>query len=103
MAKKRKKKHSRKDDWARVGRLVKKEYSKHHHPGHYQVDPFWCTEVLDIIEAYGLGFCDGNAIKYILRAGKKGASKADLKKAIWYLERLVGKHRRKPKKRKPKP
>lgn len=44
-------------------------------------------EAIDIIEAYDLGFCLGNAIKYILRAGKKTNTIDDLNKAIWYLQR----------------
>jgi hypothetical protein len=35
-----------------------------------------------------MGFCRGNAVKYIWRAGAKSTNPAeDLKKAIWYLER----------------
>lgn len=64
--------------------LPKKEMVNH--PDHYQGNKF---EVIDIIEDYDLGFHDGNAIKYILRAGKKGLAVEDWKKAIWYLERLV--------------
>ena len=56
------------------------------HPAHYQGKRF---EVIDIIEDYDLGFCLGNAIKYILRAGKKGDKNEDLKKAIWYIEREI--------------
>lgn len=67
------------------------------HPDHYQGHRF---EVIDIIEDYKLSFHDGNALKYILRAGKKESdskdSKAsaiqDWKKAIWYLERLIEKN-----------
>lgn len=54
------------------------------HPSHYQGKKF---ESIDIIEDFELGFHLGNAIKYILRAGKKGSKVQDLKKAIWYLER----------------
>lgn len=37
------------------------------------------------------GYCLGNALKYISRAGKKTDDPAqDLRKAIWYLNRLVG-------------
>ena len=56
------------------------------HPDHYQGNKF---EVIDIIEDYKLGFSLGNAIKYILRADKKGARKQDLKKAIWYIQREI--------------
>ena len=55
------------------------------HPAHYQTATG--MEVIDVIEAFGLGFNLGNAIKYILRAGKKGEFNVDLDKAIWYLTR----------------
>lgn len=37
------------------------------------------------------GFCKGNSLKYILRAGKKEADKdiQDIEKSIWYLNKLV--------------
>jgi hypothetical protein len=48
-------------------------------------------EAIKVIEAWRLGFCLGNTIKYISRAGKKpGESELkDLKKALWYLSRHV--------------
>lgn len=55
-------------------------------PGYYKAKGL---EAIDVIEAYNLGFCKGNAIKYILRAGKKSDEKEDLKKAIWYLQRRI--------------
>lgn len=63
------------------------------HPSHYTSGKY---EVIDIIEdQLGLpglrGFCLGNAIKYICRAGKKDPSKTreDLKKAEWYLHHYI--------------
>lgn len=56
------------------------------HPQHYQGNGL---EVIDVIEAFDLGFSLGNAVKYILRAGKKGNPVEDLEKAIWYLQRDV--------------
>ena len=49
-------------------------------------------EVIDIIEAYNLGFSLGNAVKYILRCGKKGTEQdsiKDLEKAKAYLSREI--------------
>ena len=46
-------------------------------------------DVIDIANAYNLSFMKGNAIKYILRAGKKDALVQDLKKAIECLQREV--------------
>ena len=58
------------------------------HPNHYNTGNI---EVIDFIEDQQLGFCLGNAIKYIARAGKKDPNKyvEDLKKAKWYLEREI--------------
>lgn len=48
-------------------------------------------EAIKVIEAWGAGFCLGNTLKYIARAGKKGGSTQleDLKKAKWYLDREI--------------
>lgn len=43
---------------------------------------------MDIIEAYDLGFCDGNVIKYVLRWKNKDGLQ-DLNKALWYLTRMI--------------
>lgn len=58
------------------------------HPSHYTDGNI---EVIDFIEDKQLGFCLGNAIKYISRAGKKYKDKEieDLEKAIWYIKRRI--------------
>ena len=58
------------------------------HPPHYKSGGM---EVIDVIEAFGLDYCTGNAIKYLLRCGKKDIAPPveDLKKAIWYIERKI--------------
>jgi hypothetical protein len=58
------------------------------HPKHYGAkdDPY---EAIKVIEAWGLGFHLGNVVKYIARAGKKDSIVEDLKKAKWYLERVI--------------
>lgn len=57
-------------------------------PSHYADGKI---EVIDFIEDKKLGFCLGNAVKYIARAGKKDPTKEveDLKKARWYIERRI--------------
>jgi hypothetical protein len=45
-------------------------------------------EVFAIIDAYGLDFYEGNAVKYLLRWRKKGGVE-DLKKALTYLQYLI--------------
>jgi hypothetical protein len=60
------------------------------HPPHYQGK----VECIDAIEA-ALGddgfvaHCRGTAMKYIYRAGRKGESVEDLRKAAWYLDRAI--------------
>lgn len=58
------------------------------HPAHYggADNPY---EAIKVIEAWELGFCLGNTVKYISRAGKKGDRLEDLKKAAWYLQREI--------------
>jgi hypothetical protein len=62
------------------------------HPQHYggAENPY---EAIKVIEAWDLGFCLGNTVKYISRAGKKETDKTvqDLEKAKWYLEREIQK------------
>jgi len=58
------------------------------HPTHYggADNPY---EAIKVIEAWSLGFCLGNTVKYISRAGKKDAVLQDLQKARWYLDREI--------------
>lgn len=55
------------------------------HPPHYNQGSI---EPIDVIEDWGLGFCDGNALKYIARFRHKNGVE-DLRKARWYLDRLI--------------
>ncbi len=71
-----------------------KEYDNVNRPAHYADSKI---EVIDYIEDKKLGFCLGNAVKYISRAGKKKDSGRniidkeieDLQKAIWYINRRI--------------
>ena len=58
------------------------------HPSHYTDGKI---EVIDYIEDKDLGFCLGNAVKYISRAGKKDPEKEieDLQKAAWYINHRI--------------
>ncbi len=53
-------------------------------PTHYRTKSI---QPIDVISAYSLDFCRGNALKYLLRAGTKESEDKtdDLLKAIWYL------------------
>lgn len=60
------------------------------HPDHYGGEGN-VYEAIKVIEAWDLGFCLGNAVKYIARAGHKSADTLveDLEKAAWYLQRAI--------------
>lgn len=59
------------------------------HPAYYKQGGI---EAIDVIEAWNLGFCLGNTVKYIARAGRKTSDDLqDLKKAMWYLNREIRK------------
>jgi len=61
------------------------------HPDHYQFCEGNVYEAIKVIDACGLCFSLGNAVKYISRAGKKNSEKEieDLKKAIWYIQHHI--------------
>ena len=56
------------------------------HPKHYNQGSI---EVIDAIEDWGLNFCEGNVVKYVARHRLKNEPLEDLKKARWYLNRLI--------------
>lgn len=56
------------------------------HPPHYTAHPSG-VEAIQITEH--MNFCIGNAVKYLWRAGEKGALVQDLKKAVWYINREI--------------
>ncbi len=62
-------------------------------PYYYKTESVY--EPWKIIDAYGLDFYLGNALKYILRAGNKDGNPADqdLEKAIEYINHAIEKKR----------
>lgn len=56
------------------------------HPSYYAA---YNPEVIDVTEQ--LGFCEGNVVKYLARAGKKPGApeQTDLDKAHWYMRRIA--------------
>jgi len=56
------------------------------HPAHYKIGGI---ETIDFIEAKGLTYHLGNAVKYISRADHKGNRLQDLEKAKWYIDRAI--------------
>lgn len=58
------------------------------HPSHYTAGRIESIEFIED-QGHGRGFCYGNALKYLTRAPHKGTELEDLKKALWYIQRLV--------------
>lgn len=59
------------------------------HPSHYGGNTTY--EAIKVIEAWGLGFNLGNALKYLCRQGRKEGVDGleDLRKARWYIDREI--------------
>lgn len=60
-----------------------------HSPAHYQLGGIEAIDVIDEAVADPASFYRGNAIKHLLRAGKKGDARQDLEKARWYIGREI--------------
>ena len=64
---------------------------KVNHPRHYNVN--WkgeqAIETFDYIISWKMDYPESNIIKYVTRHPYKGKSLQDLKKARWYLDRLI--------------
>lgn len=59
-------------------------------PSHYNQGKM---EVIDAIEGLGLGFHEGNTLKYMARAPFKGKEIEDFEKGLWYLMRKLAKRK----------
>ena len=70
--------------WPKTNNKVWKEMVNH--PKHYNPGKI---EVIDAIEDWQLDFNEGNVIKYVVRAKRKNDRKQDLKKALWYIQRML--------------
>jgi hypothetical protein len=46
-------------------------------------------ETFDYIKSWRMGYAEGNVIKYVSRHKYKGKALQDLKKARWYLDKLI--------------
>ena len=72
--------------------LSEKSVSLINHPPYYTIGGI---EAIEVIEAWELGFCLGEVVKYICRRGRKGLRYRktieiqDLKRAQWYLARRI--------------
>ena len=62
------------------------------HPIHYGGDTeYECIKVLKawMTKDEFIGFCKGNALKYLCRSGKKDEILQEYNKAKWYIEKMI--------------
>ena len=61
------------------------------HPRHYNIN--WkgdqAIETYEYINSWEMGYAEGNIIKYVSRHKYKGKPLEDLRKAQWYLTKLI--------------
>ena len=61
------------------------------HPKHYNIN--WkgeqAIETFNYINSWRMGYAEGNIVKYVSRYKYKGKALQDLKKARWYLDKLI--------------
>lgn len=69
------------DEWNKAGQAALKKQVGGSHYKDTKIQP------IEFIVANDLGFCEGNAVKYILRHELKGGAQ-DIDKAIHYLQLL---------------
>lgn len=61
------------------------------HPPHYASERIECIDAIEVVTSQMQGLsavCTANAIKYLWRWQKKGGVES-LKKAVWYINRLI--------------
>lgn len=63
------------------------------HPPHYTASSVECIDALEATLGTDgfLAYCRGCAIKYLWRSPLKGSMLEDLKKAQWYINRIIAK------------
>lgn len=61
-------------------------------PTHYQAGDIECIDAIkaSMSDEQFLGYLKGNVEKYVWRMSYKGKPVEDLRKARWYLDRLIG-------------
>lgn len=60
------------------------------HPSHYTSGSIECIDAIESATGDAFkGYLRGNAIKYLWRYDKKGKEVEDLRKAVWYTEKLI--------------
>jgi hypothetical protein len=61
-------------------------------PAHYNKHGIECIDAIELAvgEEGFIGYCHGNALKYLWRANYKSDATEDLKKAAWYSRMATG-------------
>jgi hypothetical protein len=82
------------------GKLCFDEYRKFKvmSPPHYNQGPIECIAAIEaaLTPDEFRGFCKGNALKYVWRAGLKSDDAIqDLEKARWYIDREIARRKKK--------
>ena len=62
------------------------------HPAHYTSGEIECIDAMRAALSHEefVGYLRANVMKYVWRYDRKGAPVQDLRKAEWYLDRLIG-------------
>jgi hypothetical protein len=80
-------------DYTKDDKSKKDECDAVDHPSHYTSGDIECIDAIRsaLGDEWFKGFCRGNAIKYLWRAGKKEGEPAekDLEKAKWYIKKEI--------------
>jgi hypothetical protein len=90
---------TRREEVAQVRREMMDDFFKPecpdqvNHPPHYADNGPTCPHCGNTVECITItermGFCLGNAVKYIWRKDAKGNALEDLRKARWYIDREI--------------
>jgi hypothetical protein len=61
------------------------------HPAHYTAGSIECIDAIEaaLTPEQFIGYCRGNALKYLWRMGLKGDKVQDGEKARWYVNHLL--------------
>lgn len=66
------------------------QYDVVNKPPHYNQGGVECIDYIEQVLGAGFpSYCKGNVIKYLHRSSYKGNEVQDLKKARWYLDRMI--------------
>jgi hypothetical protein len=79
------------DDFQANFHIMRNQTDMVNRPAHYTHGGIEAIEYIQakLTSEEFAGYCKGNALKYISRAGHKADATEDYRKAVWYLNRLI--------------